>query len=185
MINKDAVRKLLKEGEGTVSHMYLDTRANVTVGVGQLLETVDAAKQLSFVNRETGAAASEAEIEADFDAVVSQEAGRVAAAYKQYTHLDMSPDEIDALLDRRIDEFEAGLRKRFSGYDEYPEPAEEALLDMAFNLGLSGLVNKFPKLKSAAEARDWSTCAEECRRRGISDTRNQVTKELFEKAAQA
>ena len=49
--------------------MYLDTRSNVTVGVGQLLATVAAAQELPFVQRDTAEAATPQDIEADFNAV--------------------------------------------------------------------------------------------------------------------
>lgn len=51
MSKQDRAIELLKEGEGSISHMYLDTRANVTAGVGQLLATVAAAQELPFVHR--------------------------------------------------------------------------------------------------------------------------------------
>ncbi len=56
---------------------------------------------------------------------------------------------------------------------------------MAFNLGVTGLVNKFPTFTRAAREGDWGKCADECRRRGISDERNEKTKELFNEAASA
>jgi len=94
------------------------------------------------------------------------------------------PDaEIDALLDRRIAEFEAGLRHDFDGFDSYPERARLGLLDMAFNLGNNGLVTKFPSFTAAARAGDWAKCAAECRRNGISATRNEEVKKLFEDEA--
>ena len=183
MTDLATLRALIKAGEGSVSHMYLDTRGNVTVGVGQLLRTADEAKQLPFVHRDTQTAASAQDIELDFDAVAKQTAGRSAGAYRQYTRLDLPEAAIDTLLDWRIAEFQTGLQAEFSGYDAYPDPAKEALLDMAFNLGLSGLVRKFPKLKRAAESGEWAICARECERHGIGEARNQETKALFERTA--
>ena len=52
----------------------------------------------------------------------------------------------------------------------------------AFNLGNHGLVTKFPTFTAAARAHDWAVCAEQCRRRGISATRNEEVKKLFEGA---
>ena len=175
--------ELLKDGEGSISHMYLDTRANVTVAVGQLLATVAAAKELPFVQRGTAQAATPEDIEADFNEVKNQPTGKVAQSYKSATKLDLPANEIDALLQRRIDGFEAQLRGEFSQYDSYPEDAQLGILDMAFNLGTNGLVTKFPSFTKAALARDWSTCAKQCRRLGIGDVRNEVTKALFESAA--
>lgn len=178
----EKVRALIKQHEGSIPYMYLDTRGNVTVGVGQLLSTVADAQQLPFVRRTTQASASAEEIEADFNNVASQQAGQVAQAYQQYTQLELTQEAIDALLDQRIAEFQDGLQGAYQGFDSYPDTVQEALLDMSFNLGLSGLVNKFPKLRQAAEAGNWQVCAQECKRRGISDERNQATQELFEQA---
>jgi len=178
----EARRDLIKKGEGSISHMYLDTRGYVTVGVGNMMATVEAAQALTFVRRDSGTPATPDEIAADYDAIKDRPygLGYTAASFKPYTELDMPDAEIDALLDRRIADFEAGLRSDFSGYDGYPERARLGLMDMAFNLGNHGLVTKFPTLTAAARAGDWAKCAEECRRRGIGEARNAEVKKLFE-----
>lgn len=178
----EKIRTLIKQHEGSIPHMYLDTRGNVTVGVGLLLSAVEDAQQLPFVRRDTQAPASAEEIEADFNNIMSQKEGQLAQSYRQYTQLELTQEAIDELLDQRITEFQSGLQGAYQGFDGYPDTAKEALLDMTFNLGLSGLVNKFPKLRQAAEAGNWQICAQECKRRGISDERNQVTRTLFEQA---
>jgi GH24 family phage-related lysozyme (muramidase) len=174
---------MIKEGEGCIPHMYLDTKGLVTVAVGQLLRTVDAAHELDFVCRDTGEPAAAAEITRDYESVERQSAGRVASFYKQFTKLDLPKPAIDALLDKRIEGFEAGLRADFPDYDSCPVDAKLGLMDMVFNLGNAGLVSKFPTFTRAARKMDWATCAQECRRKGISDQRNSETKRLFEDAA--
>ena len=175
-------RSMIKEGEGSIPHMYLDTRGFVTVAVGQLLKTVEAAQELDFVNRDTGQPAGEAEIAEDYASVKQQEAGKIASQYRQFTKLDMPGPAMDALLDKRIEGFVEGLRRDFPQYDSYPDPAKLGLMDMVFNLGNAGVVNKFPTFTRAARSQDWATCARECRRVGISDHRNEMTRELFEQA---
>ncbi len=177
---EDKRRSMIKEGEGSISHMYLDTKGFVTVAVGQLLRTVESAQELGFVDRATGESATAAEIAQDFESVEQQEAGRVASFYKPFTKLDLPEPAINALLDERIQGFETGLRADFPVYDDYPENAKLGLMDMVFNLGNAGLVNKFPTFAKAAREQDWPTCAKECRRRGIGDHRNEMTKRLFE-----
>lgn len=166
-----------------VEHMYLDTKGYVTVGVGQMVPTADAAKKLGFENATTHDPATPEEIEEDYDSVSNQDPGYRAAHYKQFTKLALPLREIEALVAKRIQEFEAGLRREFPDYDSFPEAAQEGLFDMAYNLGLSGLTDKFPNFTAAARRQDWATCALECRRRGISDERNRKTRELFERAA--
>lgn len=180
---RDKVRRELKAEEGCIQHMYLDTRGYVTVGVGHLLDSAESAQKLAFVCRDTGSAATAEQIEADFDSVRRQPPARVAGFYRDSTALDLPMDAIDAQLDRHIDDFEAGIRGHLPDYDNYPDDAREALLDMAFNLGIEGLFKKFPKLVSCAAQEDWQSCAQECRRNGISDARNQATKTKFENAS--
>lgn len=172
-------RELIKRGEGCISHLYLDTVGKVTVGVGNMLPTSEAAAQLPFFVRDTGSPASEEEIRAEFNRVADKDPARLASWYKQYTNLDLSEEAIDQLLDQRIGDFESGLLRDFEAYDEYPEAAKIGLMDMAFNLGNSGLVNKFPTFTNAARTKDWETCATECQRRDISDERNEEAIELF------
>lgn len=179
---EETCRELIKSGEGSIPHMYLDTRR--FVGVGNLLRTAEAAQALAFVRRDSGDAANETEITADFDAVRHRPYGQsyTAASFKAHTALDLPKAEIDALLDRRIAEFEDGLRESFRGYDSFPDRARLGLIDMAFNLGTFGLVTKFPSFTQAAREQDWKVCAQECQRRGISQTRNDEVKKLFEEA---
>ena len=176
-------RSMIKEGEGSISHLYLDTKGLVTVAVGQLLRTVEAAQELGFVRRATGEPATGAEIELDYDSVKRQSAAMVASAYKPFTELDLPEPAITALLDKRIEGFEAGLRSDFSDYESFPDEVRLGLMDMVFNLGNRGLVDKFPTFTRAARAKDWETCSAECRRTGIGDRRNEETKRLFETAA--
>jgi GH24 family phage-related lysozyme (muramidase) len=178
-------REMIKEGEGCIRHMYLDTVGKVTVAVGQMMPTAGEAEKLSFIRRSNGTPATAAEIRADYESVAKQTSGQIAFSYKQFTQLDMPEQAIDALLDRRIDEFEAGLRRDFPGYDSYPDQAKLGLMDMAFNLGNQGLIEKFSTFTRAARTQDWRTCADECQRRGISQLRNDMTKRLFEEAATA
>ena len=175
----------LKTHEGCVSYMYLDTEGHVTVGVGHMIACCGDAQQLKFVLRQSGTGAAAAQIADDFNRVTQQQKAQLFTHYKQFTLLDMPADAIDALLDTDIAEKEAGVRQRFRGYDTYPPEAKTALLDMAFNLGVAGLSSKFPRLKAAAEAGDWNTCAAQCERKGIQASRNLWTKEQFQKAGNA
>ena len=165
--------------EGRISHMYLDTVAKVTVGVGQMLPDVAAAQKLAFVRRDNRALATPAEIKRDFDAVAAQPKGLLAASYRKATLLDLPDPAIDAVLKVMVDGFTAGLGKRFAGWAGYPSPAKRALLDMSFNLGLDGLVNKFPSLKKAVETGKWDLAAKECQRNGIGQQRNDWARDLF------
>jgi GH24 family phage-related lysozyme (muramidase) len=185
MSDHNSLKQLLIENEGRIPHMYLDTAGRVTVAVGHMIPAASEAQKLSLEVRGSGQAATAAEIAADFNQVRAQAQGMPAEDYRQFTALDMADGDIDQLLDQDIAGMETGVRQHLPAYNSYPEPAQDALLDMAFNLGMNGLVTNFPKLMAAAERKDWNTCAAECRRLGISDQRNQTTKNLFLQAAGA
>lgn len=177
-------RAMIKEGEGCVPYMYLDTRGYVTVGVGHMMRDKNAASELPFVHRDSGSKASADDIADEFETIKARPFGKSYShrSFEAHTKLILTDAEIDALLDRRIAEFEAGLKRDFEGYDDYPEAARLGLIDMAFNLGNHGLVSKFPTFTEAARAKDWQTCAAECKRGGIGQRRNDETKKLFEEA---
>jgi GH24 family phage-related lysozyme (muramidase) len=180
--NWDEVLSDFENWEGKISHMYLDTKGLVTVGVGKMLPDTAAAQELDFVRRADGGAASADEIAADFNAVSAQAAGRLAATYKKYTNLDLPDEAIGDLLKTVVEGFENDLEQCYAGYDNYPLSAKRALLDMIYNLGLDGLL-KFKKMKASVEAGDWTTAAAQCHRNGPSEARNNWTRDLFLDAA--
>lgn len=173
----------LKSFESCVSFMYLDTTGNVTVGVGHMIGSCADAQALAFILRQGGAAATAAQIASDYNSVAAQQKGMLYTHYQQFTSLDMAANAMDALLDADIAHVVANIKRWFPAFDGFPNPAKNALLDMAFNLGLPGLPLKFPHLTVAANRGDWNTCANECQRIGIQDSRNDWTKQQFEQAA--
>jgi GH24 family phage-related lysozyme (muramidase) len=183
MSDHSQLKQMLIENEGSIEHMYLDTVGKVTVGVGHMIPGELEAQRINFVVRGTMRPATTLQISSEFGTVGRQRPAMTAASYRQFTTLDMTPDAIDSLLDSDIAIMEAGVRANFFNYDSYPAPAKDALLDMAFNLGVHGLVAHFPHLKAGADSQNWRICAAQCRRNGISDTRNQKTMDLFLAAA--
>lgn len=162
--------------------MYLDTTGNVTIGIGNMLPSKDASQALPFVNRTTKNAAKKEEIAKDFDEVAKQKSGHPAKSYIKYTALDLPDVEINKLFQARIAEFVKLLRKHYPKYDSYPDAAQLALLDMAFNLGASGLKKDWPKLNKNIDDLDWAAAAGNCNRPDVQVTRNSAVKELFVKA---
>lgn len=174
----DTLRKNLERYEGKVAHMYLDSRGFVTVGVGSLLSKVGDAQKLPFL-KESGEYASQEEIGSEFNAVESQEGNRVASYYQQFTALHLSNDAINDITNEHIETFYKELKVIYEGFDDFPSKAKLALFDLIFNLGMTKLRKKWPKLNACVAASDWAAAAENCRRRGISDDRNDYVKELL------
>jgi len=178
-----AIKALLVPSEGNIPHMYLDTAGKVTVGIGNLISNAAYACTLSFVNRTTSKAATRQEITADFDAVSKQPRGLAAPKYRPFTALDMPSPAIDLLFQGRVQEFQRLLKIQYPQYDSYPQSAQLALLDMGFNLGVSGLKNTWPKLNQAIDKQDWKSASTNCFRPQVNAVRNAEVKRLFEKAA--
>lgn len=180
--------KLARDHEGRISWMYLDHEGHVTVGLGHLLPHVEAAVALPFSERGTLNPASKADIADDYRTVKSSQdlRGKHAGAFKNLTHIDLPGSDIDALFRRDGAEFIGQLRRRFSSFDSFPEPAQLALLDRIFNLGNTGF-SGFVKLIAAVEFRNWALAAAES---GIIVTaegvarRNEKIRKMFMQAAE-
>ena len=181
----DAARKALVSEEGRVSHMYLDTTGNVTVGVGHLLAHPKDAESLEFVHGETGTLATADQIRAEFRAIKGMSKGHGPSFYAETATLQLPDSAIDALLDSDIEiKFaEITAAEACRSFADFPGEAQQALLDMAFNLGTSKLTHQFKKLMGCVEREDWAGCAEECSVRGVQDSRNAARADLFRAAA--
>ena len=162
-----------------------DSRGFVTVGVGNLVSSVDQAKKLPFINTATGKTATPEEIETAFTAVSKMVKNRRATYYKQNPSIELNDETIKQMAIKRLkEEFVPELRQIFHGFDGYPNPAKQALVDMVYNLGVGGL-KKFKKLIAAAEKGDWQEVANESHRTSYREERNKWTRERFKKVAKA
>ena len=91
----------------------------------------------------------------------------------------MLPSDGDSLLLAKLDALDKGLAAGIPGFEALPDPLKMALLDMAFNLGLKGLLDGYPRMLAAVQAGDGATAAAECHRNGIGDERNTWTAAQF------
>lgn len=72
----------------------------------------------------------------------------------------LSEDEVDALLINDIGRVEHDLFRLVPCYSSLPDPQQRVLANMAFNLGVTGLL-KFQHMLAAVAARDFNTAAQE------------------------
>jgi len=179
-MDQAAVVARLKKFEGSVPYMYLCTGGEVTVGVGHAIPNPAKASQLSW--QVGGAAPAPAQASADFEQVAAAQKGMLASAYAGLTQCRMSDGGIEALVEADVLAFEARLATTLPNWNSYPEPVQEALFDMAFNLGLGGL-KKFPTMLAAIDAGDWNTAAAQSHRQGIGEARNQEIAALLRSAS--
>jgi GH24 family phage-related lysozyme (muramidase) len=171
--------------EGSVAWMYRDTLGYVTTGVGNLVhDGLDAASLPFLVDGERRATPKE--IGDDFLRVIALAKGMAASQYRapHPPRIELSQASIDGLLRDRLDrEFLPGIRRLLPSFDTYPSSAQSALVDIAFNCGVSGL-SMFSHLLDACRKRQWSAAAESCHRKRCRDERNDWTREKFLEAAQ-
>lgn len=183
---------MLKQYEGNIPYMYLDSRGYVTVGVGFLLDSANAATNYTFylnvaavtqpspVVLSVPQKATADQIKGEWTKIKGQATPHLANFYEKFTTMKMLQGDIDAALTTKINSFEGSARQIFSDWDSFASSAQLALLDMIYNLGS---LSAFPKLVGAANKKDWATCAAECHREGPSEQRNNDTRNRFLAAA--
>ncbi len=188
-LDKGAFVEYLKEPgiEGYVPHMYLDSRDNVTVGIGLLLRDAETAKTVPFVVRSTNQRAHKRHIENAFNKVknakISGRAG--AAAFRPLTNIEIPEAEAALRALGGIDDFLRQLSSSsfYPEFASYPQTAKLGLLDMAYVLGPTGTRDTYKKFTAALRRRNWKVAAKESNRPEVSGRRNTIVREWFERAA--
>jgi len=72
----------------------------------------------------------------------------------------LSDDEIELMLNNDVDRFSARLSHDYSWFDDLSDVRQEVLVNMAFNLGLSGLAG-FRLMLGAIARGDWLDASRE------------------------
>jgi GH24 family phage-related lysozyme (muramidase) len=180
------VQRDLIQHEACVSHMYLDSKGNVTVGIGEMVPSVEAAVGIPFIIADPNGAtpATPAQIASDFVRVQSM-GQNSSAPYFAASHyigagtvvLPMSICQ-GRVIKRLNEEFIPGVVRLLPDFESYPLDAKRALLDMIWSLGAGGLA-KFHHLLTACKARDWEQAALECNRMNATVSRNYWTRVRF------
>jgi GH24 family phage-related lysozyme (muramidase) len=178
--------------EGRVPYMYLDTRSNVTTGIGDMLPNSGSAAALPFFYH-AGTTAEKPVIEDGYGTVAGNpqpancaqdmSACHGSSYYSSETDLILKDVDIDTIAEGQIAVFGEELKVIYPDFDSYPSNVQLALYDMIFNLGQTKLQKSFPSFDAAIAARDWQKAADESHRSGISEERNDYVKNLLEQAA--
>jgi GH24 family phage-related lysozyme (muramidase) len=164
--------RILSE-ESLTTWMYLDTadRPVVTCGIGHALFILEDCLALPWNQPKTV-------VQQDYQTIAGKPPGYRAEWYKQFTASRLTETFVRDLLERDIDRQVKILRGHFVRYREYPEPAREALGDMAFQLG-GNFPRTWPQFSQSVRNEDWSRAAACCHRKNISEQRNRDTAALF------
>jgi GH24 family phage-related lysozyme (muramidase) len=171
--------------EGIVPWMYLDTKGFVTVAVGELLANPASALALAFVDAGNQPCAPDV-IQAEYSRVSALPPGKYPAAfYRSPASPTLPHPAIDTLLLRHLTFFDTQLSQRFENYPGFPDPAKLGLLDMIYNLGVTGLFKGYPTFMTFVQNQNWASAATQCHRNGPSPQRNDWTRQQFLSAAAA
>jgi GH24 family phage-related lysozyme (muramidase) len=163
--------------ENTIPWLYKDSVGKLTVGKGTMLPTLEASQALQwYMPGEVPATPDQ--IRLDWNRVFMLPKGYAAAHY----HDPAGPYLLDSEIDMQAEVAAMRMSNRLSQlpwFDALPDPAKLALMDMSYNLGYAGLLDKFPKMMAAVKSHDWPTAIEECNRPQLSATRNSWTRSQF------
>lgn len=186
----DKYKPICIKHEDNVAHLYLCPEGYPTIGIGCRISNVTVAKALPFyiIKDSKEMLATQEEKEKEFESIKKEKFGKKypASWYKSKTKLFLKDDAINDLYKARTKEFISRLCQEFANFENYPDEACLALLDMAYNLGVSGLMTKFPSMVKAIQGTDpsdWVEAAKQCHRKPpVNEERNNETRSLFEKA---
>jgi GH24 family phage-related lysozyme (muramidase) len=189
MNTEDPRLKHAVEMEGCTDHFYLDGAGLVTIGVGCRISIMDRGAGLQMF-LDDGDLASLEQIGADYETVRHMKPGLALKEYRQATRCRMRDDQIVALFNERWHAIQLEIEAYTGPISELPMPAQMGIMDMAFNVGATGVVHGFPSFTKAFETRDWATCAIECIRlenpphsNGVQPSRNVWTADQFKSIA--
>jgi len=189
MMTDDELRGVLNElalYEGRVAWPYLDSAKppNVTIGVGCLVPSAAALADLPLVRRAGGQPAMRDEKMLLFARLLGMSGGLRASKYR--FDLQLTEAGVDALGVARLRRFLADLPIVFDGFAQYPMPAQEALLDLAWNCGLGAQppgLRSWRLLRAACARRDWLAASRECTTTSSRPARNAWRVACFRAAA--
>lgn len=172
--------------EGIVGHMYRDAakEGNVTVGVGNLIPSLDAAQKLEFSNIDAMPVrkASPDEIKDAWNAVMKKQPGLPSSEYMHSPTIALSDTAIVALFKKRFEgEFLPAAQHRFADFDQYPKCARRGIVEMLYALGPEKFDAQFGLFRAAVKSRNWREAANQTLR-GRQEHRNEWRRSLFEYA---
>ncbi len=141
--------------EGRVHSMYLDLKALITTGVGNLIDSVPEAQKLPWKHAD-GSLATKEEVAGAWRALKARpDLARLHWKYAaKLNDLRLSDEDIDSLVARKLVEFEAHLKKSLPDFDGYPADAQLAIMSMAWAVG-PGFTKTFKNFTAFALKQEW------------------------------
>jgi hypothetical protein len=161
--------------------MYTDVLGLVTTGIGNLIDSVPAASALPWRVRAIGALAGLSDVATEWHTVKD---GKIAA-WRGPRPLCLLPADIEALVNARLQQNELYLSRRWANWASWPADAQLGAHSCAWAAGPAW---RAPHFDLAANAMDFTTCAQECLLDATGNPgltpRNKANQLLFSNAAQ-
>lgn len=146
--------------EGLCHWPYLDIKGLVTVGIGNLIDPVDAALALPWVLEGSGEPATRERITADWHALKAQQ--RLSKLHYNYarplTAIRLTDEGVDTLVRSKLLSNEAYMHDHLPGWDSWPADAQLFASSMAWAVG-PGWVGIFKNCTAFLLAGDWDNAA--------------------------
>lgn len=143
--------------EGRVLSMYLDILGLVTIGVGNLIDTVGQAVALPFIHEKTGQRATPAEIAEAWRTLKARK--DLAKLHYKYAaalnDLRLTEAAVDDLVRSKLESNAAYITsKHYPRFPEFPADAQLAIMSMAWAVG-PGFPVKFGNFSQQVGKQDW------------------------------
>jgi len=177
-------KKDVMNHEGVKTNPYVDTKNNITIGVGNNVNDLKSFTALNLTNTKTGEILTNSEktelynqIQADIDSRSFSE--------RNYSYIQVSQNDIMEKFDEQLNRSYNEIAGKIDNFDNLPTPAKQALVDMQLNMGSGKFNNEnWPKLFAAVERQDWTAAAKEgSERKDVQQSRRDWTQEHFMMAA--
>lgn len=148
------------------AYCYVDVVNVVTVGFGFALFNAAAAYQYPWKDA-TGANASMDLVSKDYATLHTAKNPKKlsAPAFASMTTMRLALSDVTKIFYRKIDAYEAEVKKGFPDYDKWPAGAQLALLDMAWAMG-THFWHTWPKFTAAMNTNAFMAASLECKGKG-------------------
>ncbi len=191
---KSRAARMIASHESFIPHMYLDSVSYVTIGYGKMMPDANAAAGLNLIskNARPNRPATDAEKRAEWQVMqaLSPQGTAInyaAGHYRQYSSLELTRAEGATLLDVEVDNAVAICVANYPGFRRFPEDAQVAMIDMAYNLGnrIHSVFRNFTRAINGTGGPRWDVVARESNRPQLSATRNREIYNLYMSAHRA
>jgi GH24 family phage-related lysozyme (muramidase) len=177
---------LIKVHEDVTAHMYLDSLSHVTIGYGHMIASAADTLQINMRRYDNRAAATSDEKRNEWNRLRKLSQARVprnfsAKSYEKNATIYITQLEADTLLDADLAKFINLLRANYPKFDTFPEDAQVAMIDMAYNLGnkIHSQFKTFTAAINNPKGPNWELAAKNSNRYQLSPDRNNEVYNLF------